>query len=80
MHGRPIKNGHQGDVYEAIKLIAKTGDYGSIETNQIKELDCSRRVSSQGKVLEFCLFPGKHEIRANFLDRAWREIMTSATK
>jgi polyhydroxybutyrate depolymerase len=80
MHGRPIKDGHQGDVYEAIKLIAKTGGYGSIETNKIRELDCSRRVSSQGKFLEFCLFPGKHEIRANYLDRAWREIITSTTR
>lgn len=80
MHGRPIKDSHQGDVYEAMKLIAQTGDYGQAETSKIAGLDCSRLVSSKGKFLELCLFPGKHEIRAKYLDRAWQELMTAAAR
>jgi polyhydroxybutyrate depolymerase len=77
IHGRPIKDGQQGDVYAAIDLITRTGDYRSVAADKIDGLDCSRRTSSAGGFVELCLFTGVHELRANYLERAWSEIMTS---
>lgn len=73
LHGRKIKDGHQGDVYEAIELFAGAGGYRPVETEQSAELQCSRQVNDNGKLLELCLFPGKHVLKANYVVRAWRE-------
>lgn len=73
LHGRKIEHGHQGDVYEAIELFARAGGYRPVETKQSAELQCSRRVDDNGKLLELCLFPGKHVLKAKYVVRAWRE-------
>lgn len=70
LHGRPIKDAHQGDIYEAIALIAGLGDFRPIETMQTTELDCARQTDSSGHILELCLFPGKHQLKARYLARA----------
>jgi len=72
LHGRRIENAHQGNVSEAIELISRLGDYRPVETGQTPELQCSRQVDSNGKLLELCLFPGKHQLKAKHLARAWR--------
>ena len=70
LHGRRIKDAHQGDVSEAIELIARLGRYQPFETEQTPELRCSRQLSSDAKLLELCLFPGKHQLKAKHLARA----------
>ena len=72
LKGRPIKDAHQGDIFKAIELIARHGDYRPVETEQTPELQCSRRVNDDAKLLELCLFPGKHQLKAKHLARAWR--------
>ena len=72
LHGRRIENAHQGNVSEAIELISRVGDYRPVETGRTPELQCSRQVDSNGKLLELCLFPGKHQLKAKHLVRAWR--------
>jgi polyhydroxybutyrate depolymerase len=72
LKGRPIKDAHQGNVFKAIELIARHGDYRPVETEQTPELQCTRRVNDDAKLLELCLFPGKHQLKAKHLARAWR--------
>jgi polyhydroxybutyrate depolymerase len=76
--GRPIENARQGNVFEAIELIARSGSYRPIETGQTPELQCARQVADDGKLLELCLFPGKHQLKASHLARAWRIFEASA--
>ena len=70
--GRPIENARQGNVFEAIELIARSGSYRPVETGQTPELQCARQVADDGKLLELCLFPGKHQLKTRHLARAWR--------
>jgi polyhydroxybutyrate depolymerase len=70
--GRPIGDAHQGNVSEAIEMLARTGGYRPVEARQTPELQCSKQVEGDGKLLELCLFPGKHQLKARHLARAWR--------
>jgi len=72
LNGRPIGDARQGDVSEAVEMLARSGGYRPVETGQTPGLNCSRRVNSGGKLLELCLFPGKHQLKAGHLARAWR--------
>ena len=76
LHGRRIKDSRQGDVPEAIELIARLGHYQPVETEQTPGLHCSRQENSDGKLLELCLFSGKHQLKAKHLARAWRMFAT----
>jgi polyhydroxybutyrate depolymerase len=70
--GRQVKDAHQGSVSEAIAVIAQTGGYRPVETGETEGLACSRQVADGGKLLELCLFTGKHQLKASHLARAWR--------
>lgn len=72
LKGRRIKDAHQGDVSEAINLLARSGGYRPVETTQTQSLQCARQVNSGEKLLEFCLFHGGHQLKAANLARAWR--------
>lgn len=75
IHGRQIKDGYQGDVYEAIDLIARSGKFGPAKSQNQSGLDCQHRENANGNVLELCLFAGGHELRPSYLDRAWPMLM-----
>ena len=70
--GRQVKDGHQGNVFEAIEMIARTGGYRPVETGETPGLQCSRQQADDGKLLELCLFAGKHELKVWQLARTWR--------
>jgi len=74
LHGRPIKDARQGDVFEAVRLFQRLGDYRPTEIEQPAELDCARSVNPAGKLLELCLFAGKHQMKTMHLRRAWQII------
>jgi polyhydroxybutyrate depolymerase len=74
LHGRPIKDARQGDVFEAVRLMERVEGYRPAEIEQPDGLDCSRSVNGEGKLLELCLFTGKHQMKAKNLRRAWRLI------
>jgi polyhydroxybutyrate depolymerase len=77
IHGRPIKDGHQGDVYEALSLFARAGQFGPASTKKNSELSCTRRSSAKGNILELCLFLGQHDLKPRHLERAWREFTST---
>ena len=72
LRGRQIKDAHQGDVFKAVALIERTGDYRPVEATQTEGVNCARRVNGDGQLVEFCLFPGKHQMKASHILRAWR--------
>ena len=72
LDGRQIKDAHQGKVREAIALIAGLSDYRPETTETTDDLECSRQVDGSHRLLELCLFTGKHELKIGNLDRAAR--------
>ncbi len=74
MAGRKIKDARQGDVGEAMAMMAASGGYADARDYTEEGLDCARRTSPEGRILEICLFTGKHGFRAEYIERAWREI------
>jgi len=76
--GRQVKDAHQGSVSEAIALIARAGGYRPVETGETPGLECSKQVTEGGKLLELCLFTGKHQLKTRHLVRAWRIFEASA--
>lgn len=72
LHGRPIKDAHQGDVYDAMAMFVREGDYRPLEESQPSGLDCSRWADDRQHVLELCLFAGEHTMQPENLARAVR--------
>ncbi len=70
LHGQQIKDAHQGDVFEALDLMIRTGGYQPIGKEQPPGLDCSRWADQAHHLLEFCLFDGKHSFRIENLEYA----------
>jgi len=73
--GRAIREARQGDVTEAIRRYAAFGRFGPPVEHRVPGLDCARRSNAEGRVLELCLHPGGHELRAADVMRAWRALV-----
>ena len=74
LHGRAIRETSQGDVFEVFRRYAAWGHFGAPAEDHAPGLDCTRRVNADGRVLELCLHPGGHDLRAVDLVRAWHEL------
>jgi polyhydroxybutyrate depolymerase len=72
LKGRQIGDAHQGSISEAVEMLAQSGGYRPVEAGETAGLECSRQVADGGKLLELCLFTGKHQLKARHLARAWR--------
>lgn len=75
--GRQIKDAHQGDVMQAIALIARLSDYVAVPPENSVGAECARQIDGKHRLLELCLFTGKHEMRLDHLARAIRSIEKS---
>jgi polyhydroxybutyrate depolymerase len=73
LEGRAIADTAQGSVTQALEMLAATAGYGDAVTSETEKLDCTRRSGADGHILEFCLHPGGHSFRPEWLKRAWRE-------
>ncbi len=71
--GRRIADTKQGDIREALSLFTRIGGFGKAEQRNRSDLECQRRMNTDGKILEFCTHTGGHSIKAQWLERAWRE-------
>jgi len=76
--GRQIEDAHQGDVFEAVGMLARSAGYRAVENGETPGLECSRQLEDGGKLLELCLFTGKHQLKTRHLVRAWRIFEASA--
>lgn len=66
-------------MLRAFDLLARSGNFGPIKTEQHAELKCPRRFSSDHRFIELCLFPGYHHLVPKNLSRAWQEIVSQKT-
>jgi polyhydroxybutyrate depolymerase len=77
LKGRQIGDAHQGSVSEAVEMLARSGGYQPVEAGETAGLECARQIADGGKLLELCLFTGKHQLKARHLARAWRILEAS---
>jgi polyhydroxybutyrate depolymerase len=75
LQGRQIKDGRQGNVYDALAMMARVGGYHPVAAAPEDGLDCARQADAAGHRLELCLFTGKHELRVRNITRAWRALV-----
>ncbi len=73
--GRKIADSKQGNVMNALALFARSGRFGKAKPVPAKGLNCMRRGNPEGKILEFCIHPGGHFYKANYVRLAWRLLM-----
>jgi polyhydroxybutyrate depolymerase len=74
LRGRAIRDAMQGDVFAVVRRYGAWGGFGAAVETRAAGLACARRTNPQGQVLELCLHPGGHDLRAEDLRRAWREL------
>lgn len=75
--GRPIgERWHQGDLYESLERFLDKDDFqtGPSFRPEGTTLTCERQVSAEGPLIEVCLHPGGHNMRPEWVARAWREL------
>lgn len=75
LDGRPIGPTKQGEVSEALALYKDFGRFGTPEDNTYGSLRCEERSNTEGKLLEFCLFPGGHSFRTEHVRHAWQRLV-----
>jgi polyhydroxybutyrate depolymerase len=74
--GRAIQDTEQGDVLDAVEMLAAAGGYGPPETVGEEGLECARQLDPSGHLLDLCLFDGGHFMKAEFVARAWELLVT----
>ena len=73
--GRQIKDTRQGNVFEAIDMMRRLGDYRAVAEDNPPGLDCSRWDDAERHRLELCLFDGGHTVKRANLERALRILL-----
>jgi polyhydroxybutyrate depolymerase len=72
LDGRPIGQGRQGDVQEALALLRTLGGYHPATSGSESGLACELALNDAGNRLELCLFDGGHGFEPAHLARAMR--------
>ena len=75
IEGRVIADTKQGEVPVALALFSESGKFRKPSPVPAKGLDCERRESPDGKILEFCTHPGGHIYKADYVRRAWESLI-----
>lgn len=72
--GRPIADTHQGQVPQVLEMYEEYGNYRFSSREKHGELDCRKTTNLSGKILNFCLFPGGHSFKTEYVREAWRQL------
>jgi polyhydroxybutyrate depolymerase len=70
--GRAIGNTRQGNVFDTLDMYRKFGRFGDATETKSGNLTCQNRTNARGKILNFCLFPGRHRFSSNYVKFAWQ--------
>ncbi|MET4101135.1 polyhydroxybutyrate depolymerase [Roseovarius sp. MBR-78] len=65
--GRAIRETWQGDVGESLAMYRRLGGFGAVQPPAPEGLDCESWRNAAGEVLDFCLHPGGHSLRTEYL-------------
>ena len=69
--GRVIGNTRQGDVFDTLSMYTKFGKFKGAAESRSGNLTCENRINARGKILNFCLFPGRHQFSSKYVKFAW---------
>ena len=69
--GRAILETHQGDVGEALDMYRTLGGFSPAGRMEAKGLSCELGRNASDDILDFCLHPGGHSFRSDYLKFAW---------
>lgn len=65
--GRAIRETWQGDVREALAMYRRLGGFGAAQAPAPEGLTCEGWRNDAGEILEFCLHPGGHSLRTDYI-------------
>tara|TARA_R110002124_G_scaffold11889_3_gene56523 strand:+ start:449 stop:1225 length:777 start_codon:yes stop_codon:yes gene_type:complete len=65
--GRAIAQTKQGKVDDALALYARFGAFSLSGKTASGDLTCKNQTNANGQILDFCLFPGGHSFRTEYL-------------
>ncbi|MBL4750047.1 MAG: prolyl oligopeptidase family serine peptidase [Amylibacter sp.] len=69
--GRVIGNTRQGNVYDTLSMYKKFGNFKEVAETRSGNLTCKNSTNARGKILNFCLFPGRHKFSSKYVKFAW---------
>jgi polyhydroxybutyrate depolymerase len=75
LEGRTIGDTRQGSVPETLAMYRADKGFTGAEAMTTADMTCERATASDGKHLDFCLFPGDHDFRAVRLAAAYDLLM-----
>lgn len=78
--GRKVADAHQGDVGQVLEMYGLYGGYGPPLVRRDGALTCQERRNPDGKILDFCLFPGGHGFKAAYIQQAWERLEAALTQ
>jgi len=76
--GRPIRETWQGDVAEVLAMYARVGGFRPAGESAVGTLRCRQSRNEAGALLDFCLHPGGHSFRAEYLGLALDRLRAGA--
>ena len=80
LKGRPIADTYQGDVFKALDLVHRAGQFGIHREFSAGDLGCMKQDNDRGQILVFCTHPGGHSLKSNWLRTALKLIRREPLK
>jgi len=65
--GRTIRETWQGDVREALAMYRRVGSFHGAAPAQVEGMTCEGWRNDAGEILDFCLHPGGHSLRTDYI-------------
>ncbi|MEM9278046.1 MAG: prolyl oligopeptidase family serine peptidase [Pseudomonadota bacterium] len=72
--GRPIVDAHQGQIPEVLDMYSTYGGYKKNGTSEAADLRCENAKNTEGEILNFCLHPGGHSFKSEYVRHAWETL------
>ncbi|MEM9332723.1 MAG: prolyl oligopeptidase family serine peptidase [Pseudomonadota bacterium] len=72
--GRPIQQTHQGQIPQVMDMYKKYGGYKKSGDTEFSDLVCEDAKNAEGKILNFCLHPGGHSFKSEYVRFAWETL------
>ncbi len=69
--GRVVGPTFQGDVFKTLAMYKKFGNFNKVAETKSGNLTCKNQINARGKILNFCLFPGRHQFSSKYVKFAW---------
>ncbi|MEM7215800.1 MAG: polyhydroxybutyrate depolymerase [Pseudomonadota bacterium] len=72
--GRQIVDTHQGQIPQVLDMYSSYGGYTKSGTDKQGDLSCENTSNSDGEILNFCLHPGGHSFKSEYVRFAWKTL------